>query len=241
HQVWWPSFDAMIYSVDRPPVWDVDSQSYVDPKTHRPLRTWGQAIAVLEAEEAQPAHVARLGTIDVRGIEGGTPDAERAIRYATKYLTKDLIDQTIVRSLEQRAHHQRLYEELSVLPCSPRCANWLLYGVQPDGATKDLVPGRCRGKVHQKASLGDTGRRCLVPRNGSNKPLTDPRLDGRDWSRAVTAGLLEFPVDGDDQADKHRYIYELARRDEHDVGDIHNRILRSIAARQRGRMALNLA
>src|SRR5262249_25188337 len=238
HQVWWPSFDAMIYSVDRPPVWDVDSQSYVDPVTHRPLRTWGQAIAVLEAEEAQPAHVARVGTIDVRGIEGGTPDAERAIRYATKYLTKDLIDQTIVRSLEQRAHHQRLYEDLSVLPCSPRCANWLLYGVQPDGATKDLVPGRCRGKVHQKASLGYTGRRCLVSRNWSNKTLTDHRLDGRDWFRAVTAGLLEHPVEGDDRADKREYIYEIARRSDHDVARLQDSILRSITARQRARLAI---
>jgi hypothetical protein len=110
-----------------------------------------------------------MGTIDVRGIEGGTPAAERAIRYATKYLTKDLMDQIIVRSPQQRAHHQRLYETLAVLPCSPRCANWLLYGVQPDGATKDFTPGRCRGKVHQHATLGYTGRRCLVSRNWSNK------------------------------------------------------------------------
>jgi hypothetical protein len=41
-----------------------------------------------------PAYVATLGTVDVRGIDGGTEHAERAIRYATKYLTKDLADRT---------------------------------------------------------------------------------------------------------------------------------------------------
>jgi hypothetical protein len=241
HQVWWPPFDAQKYTVDKPPVWDAETQSYVDNTTHKPLRTWAEAIAALNSDDAEPAHVARLGTIDVRGIEGGTPDAERAIRYATKYLTKDLMDQTIIRSPEQRTHHHRLYEALSVLPCSPRCANWLLYGVQPDGADKDLVPGRCRGKVHQKATLGYTGRRCLVSRNWSNKTLTDHRLDGRDWFRAVTAGLLEFPVDGDEYADKRQYIYQLARTNERDVRAYEDRILRSIAARQRSRLALNLA
>jgi hypothetical protein len=238
HQVWWPAFDTMAYSIDRPPTWDDDTRSYVDPKTSRPLRTWDEAIAALGADDAEPAYVARLGSIDVRGIEGGTPAAERAIKYATKYLTKDLVDQTTVRSSEQREHYRRLFEELSVLPCSPRCANWLLYGVQPEGATKDLIPGRCRGKVHQKATLGYTGRRCLVSRNWSNKTLTDHRLDGRDWFRAVTAGLLEHPVDGDDRADKREYIYEIARRSDHDVARLQDSILRSITARQRARQAI---
>jgi hypothetical protein len=241
HQVWWPAFDIATYTVDKPPAWDEDTRSYVDPKTNRPLRTWEQAMAELDADDAEPAHVARLGTIDLRGIEGGTPAAERAIKYATKYLTKDLVDQTIARSPEQRSHHHRLFEELSVLPCSPRCANWLLYGVQPEGATKDLIPGRCRGKVHQKATLGYTGRRCLVSRNWSNKTLTDHRLDGRDWFRAVTAGLLEHPVDGDDLADKREYIYELARRSDRDVASLQDVIFRSIAARQRARLAIAAA
>jgi hypothetical protein len=45
--------------------------------------------------------VARLGTVDVKGIEGGTKHTERAIRYTTKYLTKDLVGQTLIRSPEQ--------------------------------------------------------------------------------------------------------------------------------------------
>jgi hypothetical protein len=240
-QAWWPTFDTMTYTIDKPPVWDHDTQSYVDPKTKRPLTTWDQAIAALASPGAQPAHVARLGTVDLRGIEGGTADAEKSVKYATKYLTKDLVDQTLVRSPQQRQHHTRLHEELSVLPCSPRCANWLLYGVQPEGASKDLIPGSCRGKVHQKATLGYTGRRCLVSRNWSNKTLTDHRLDGRDWFRALTAGLLEHPVEGDELADKREYIYELARRSDHDVPNLQDVIFRSIAARQRAKLAIAAA
>src|SRR4030095_12586713 len=157
------------------------TESYVDPKTRTPLPTWQQAIDALAEPDAQPAFVARLGTVDVRGIEGGTEHAERATKYATKYITKDLVAHTFVKGAGQRAHFDRLHAELAVLPCSPRCANWLLYGVQPEGAKKNLIPGACRGKGHQRASLGYTGRRCLVSRNWSNKTLTDHRLDGRDW------------------------------------------------------------
>jgi hypothetical protein len=103
----------------------------------------------LDAEEAAPAYVARLGTIDARGIDQGTKDAERAIRYVTKYVTKDIADQVTPRSDPQRAHFDRMHAELSTLPCSPSCANWLLYGVQPDNPKPGLIPGRCTGKVHQ--------------------------------------------------------------------------------------------
>ena len=154
HQVWWPPFDDMRYTVDRPPMWDESEQSYVDPRTKELLPTWEEAMAGLSEQDAQPAHVARLGTVDVKGIEAGTAHADRAIKYATKYITKDLVDQTLVKSDEQREHFDRLRRELAILPCSPRCANWLLYGVQPERARHDLVPGRCAGKVHQRASSG---------------------------------------------------------------------------------------
>jgi hypothetical protein len=141
----WPPFDTAVYTVDRPPAWDEIEQSFVDPKTREPLRSWGEATdAIATDPDARPAYVARLGTVDVRGIEGGTEHAERAIRYATKYITKDLADQTLIRSAEQKDHAVRLRDELQVLPCSERCANWLLYGVQPAKAHPDLTPGACR-------------------------------------------------------------------------------------------------
>jgi Replication initiator protein, pSAM2 len=121
---------------------------------------------------AEPAYVVWLGSIDpreMRGVEGGTKDAERAIRYVTKYVTKKLADTAAPCGDHARAHFARLHAERAALPCSPSCANWLLYGVQPDNTKPGLIPGRCTGKVHQADTLGFTGRRVLISRNWSGK------------------------------------------------------------------------
>jgi len=238
HQVWWPSFERMVYGVDRPPVWDAEIASYVDPKTNEPLPTWDQAIDGTTEEGAEPACVIRLGKVDPRGITPGTKDAERSIRYVTKYLTKDLAEHAAPSSEAQQAHFDRLHSELSILPCSPTCANWLLYGVQPDKAKAGLVPGRCKGKVHQRHTLGFTGRRVLVSRQWSGKTLADHRADNRDWIRTVLSGAL---AEGDtpDAMPGAKYTFELARPDDPDVPSIRVRILRSIAERQRWRAQLH--
>ena len=178
-------------------MWDADRAGYVDPKTGQPLPTWTEATTAI-ADDAEPAYVARLGSIDpreMRGVEAGTPDAERAIRYVTKYVTKNLADTAAPRGDHARAHFDRLHAELAILPCSPSCANWLLYGVQPDNTKPGLVPGRCTGKVHQADTLGFTGRRVLISRNWSGKTLTDHRHDNHTWVKAILAGHL---ADGND-------------------------------------------
>ncbi|MFD1072670.1 replication initiator [Longispora fulva] len=85
-----------------------------------------------------------------------------------------------------------------------REAEWLLYGIAPKNAGPTLRPGHCRGKVHQRQTLGFTGRRVLISRQWSNKTLTDHRDDNRAWVRA----LLELP---DDQSDntKPRFEYHV--------------------------------
>ncbi|WP_181570674.1 replication initiator [Micromonospora robiginosa] len=245
HQVWWPPFNEPVYRVDKPPVWDVDRQAYVDPKTRKPLPTWGEALDALEEPDSRPAYVARLGRIDARGIDQGTRDAERSIRYVTKYVTKDLTDQAKPRSDPQKAHFDRLHAELSVLPCSPTCANWLLYGVQPDGVKAGLTPGRCTGKVHQRSTLGFTGRRVLVSRQWSGKTLADHRADNRAWVRAILAGGMADTEDHDQAADdadgSKRYRFELARPEDPDVPPLEHRLLRAISARIRWRTDLDTA
>ena len=243
HQVWWPHFNRPLYTVDKPPVWDPDSQSYVDPRSHQPLTDWDTALDQLSDPDTKPAYVLRLGRIDARGVTAGTKDAERSIRYVTKYLTKDIIEQADPHSPEQQAHFDRLHTELSTLPCSPTCANWLLYGVQPKKAKPGLVPGHCSGKVHQRKTLGFTGRRVLISRHWSGKTLADHRADNRAWLRTVLAGAL---ADTDDQAvtdpdEPGRYAYQLARPDDPDVPSLQVRIMRSIANRQRCRTALQRA
>jgi len=241
HQVWWPHFDRQAYTVDRPPVWSDEHESYVDPGSGGPLPTWQEALDAIEADpDATPAYVAQLGRIDARGVEGGTKDAERSIRYVTKYVTKDLTEHARVTSDPQRAHFGRLHAELSVLPCAPTCANWLLYGVQPSGATKSLVPGRCRGRVHQAATLGFTGRRVLVSRQWSTKTLADLRADNRSWVRAVLGGIGDHDQAVTDDPATH-FVFELAHPDDPDVPPYQYRILRAIAARVRWRAELDAA
>jgi hypothetical protein len=237
HQVWWPQFDTMLYSVDKPPVWDETTEAYVDPKTGLALQTWAQALDEI-GEDAKPAYVIRLGRIDPRGITPGNKDAERSIRYVTKYVTKDLTEHADPRSDNQRAHFDRLHHELSTLPCSPTCANWLLYGVHPDKAKKGLIPGRCSGKVHQRHSLGFTGRRVLISRQWSGKTLSDHRADQRAWVRTVLSGAV---ADNEDPAEEQRYAYQLARADEPDVPSLQTRIMHAVAIRERQRTLLRKA
>ena len=240
HQVWWPSFTEPLYTLDRAPRWDDDRDAYVDPRTGVPLRTWTEAVEELD----EASYVARLGTIDsreIKGVEGGTRDAERAIRYVTNCLTKDLTDPTRPRGDEARVHFDRIHAELATLPCSPTCANWLLYGVQPDGAKAGLVPGRCKGRVHQETTLGFTGRRVLISREWSGKPLTDHRADNRAWVKAILADSLGYDAQGEepDPGDQsRRYTFERARPDDPDVPPVEHRILRAISTRVRWKSAL---
>lgn len=240
HQVWWPQFGEMLYPVDNPPTWDVELQAYADPKTKQPLKTWEEALLETTSEDAQPACVVKIGRADARGINHGSKDAERSIRYVTKYLTKDLIEHAPTTSEAQKAHAQRLHDALSTLPCSPSCANWLLYGIQPDKAKRGLIPGRCKGKVHQKNTLGFTGRRVLVSRQWTGKTLTDHRADRREWVKTVLKGALAEHEQPAEEV-QPRYSFELARPDDPDVPALSVRLLRAIAERQRWRAQLQAA
>ena len=83
--------------------------------------------------------MARFGDrFDAQGVLAGSKDAARCIGYLTKYLTKQVADCHQATSDTQRAHMERLAEALRYEPCSPRCANWLRYGIQPKNARPGL-------------------------------------------------------------------------------------------------------
>jgi hypothetical protein len=146
-----------------------------------------------------------------------------------------------VTSDRQRAHLERLWHELRYIPCSPRCANWLRYGVQPKNARAGLRPGFCKARVHQRATLGLGGRRVLVSRQWSGKTLADHKEDTRTWVRA----LLGLPAV--ENGNGHRpgtpapVIWEMARQDNPDVPPLAHRILAAISARSQQRAQLNAA
>jgi hypothetical protein len=158
------------------PVWT--GAEYCDPNTGVMLPTWRQALDHLDADpNAGPVHVMRFGTHhDIAGIIAPSADADRAVRYLAKYLTKaigDPLGDNSESDPAREAHIDRLHAELRWLPCSPRCANWLRYGIQPDRPS----PGRCPSEAHDREHLGIGGRRVLVSRDWSGKTFSEHRAD----------------------------------------------------------------
>jgi hypothetical protein len=243
HQVWWPPVDVQRYTADRPPAWDIDQAAWVDPDTRTPLTSWADALDAIDTDPAaQPVHVVRFGDqVDARGVNAGTEDAERTIRYITKYITKQSADCYKAETERQQAHLDRLWQHLQVTPCSDRCANWLLYGIQPRKAHAKLKPGRCKGKVHQRSTLGIGGRRVLISRDWSGKTLADHKADAREWVRALLGVTVDLEGNGNPevvQAPASRYAWELARPDDPDVPPLAHRLLRTISERTRWRAEL---
>jgi predicted DNA-binding transcriptional regulator AlpA len=185
-------------------VWDEHAERFLDPATGVLLPTWDEALDDLAADPAaQPAHVVRFGQqVDYKGIVADS-DAKvgKAIGYLTKYLGKVIGetygDDPAELHPAQLDHLNRIHEHVKVLPCSPACANWLVYGVTPKDADGAAVPGECDSKAHDRQHLGLGGRRVLVSRQWTCKTLTDHRADRAEVIRQT---LEAAGVDMDDQA-----------------------------------------
>jgi Replication initiator protein, pSAM2 len=232
HQVWWPDTSVVTYDGDELPVWDEATRNYLDPATGEVLPTWDHALDAI-GQDDQPHHVARFGSrFDAQGVLAGSKDSARCIGYLTKYLTKQVGDCHHADTDAQRAHAARLAEALRYQPCSPTCANWLRYGVQPKNARPGLVPGRCKGKAHDADHLGYAGRRVLVSRKWSGKTLADHRADRQQWL------LSTLGVSATDPA---RYRWELVAPGDPDHMDHARRLLHAVADRARWQAALNEA
>jgi hypothetical protein len=232
HQVWWPATDVIRYEGDELPVWDEDGQRYLDPATGEVLPTWDQALDAIGRNDA-PLHVARFGAeFHAEGVLAGSKDASRCIRYLTKYLTKHVADCHQADTDAQRAHAARLADALRFEPCSPTCANWLRYGVQPKNARTGLRPGCCKGKAHRPDHLGYAGRRVLVSRKWSGKTLADHRGDRK-------AQLLETL--GMDEPDPARYSWHVVTPSDPDHLPYERRLLYVVAERTRWQAAVTEA
>jgi hypothetical protein len=192
HQVWWPAHDELVYTAERGPVWEPRTRGFVDPDTRRPLTSWAEALDQVD----EPAHVVTFGAqVHSKGILGGSEEAGRHIGYLTKYLVKNVAEVVEQTTDRQRAHADRLHAELSVTPCSPRCAVWLLYGIQPLGTSSKTISGHCKGRAHRRTTLGLPGRRVLVSRKWSGKTLADHRADRKAFVvQALAAVGIEKPA-----------------------------------------------
>ncbi|MEV6274456.1 replication initiator [Nocardia sp. NPDC051832] len=194
HQVWWPNFDPedRVYGGEHQPVWDDHLGTFIDPETKESLTYWDDALDVLDTvDDLEPAHVVRFGARmdrqQILGVVGGTQKAGRTIGYITKYLTKSIAEVVEPQSDRAADHHDRLHKALQNVPCSPRCAVWLEYGIVPQGASDKTIPGRCKGKAHRRDTLGLPGRRVLVSRKWSGKTLVDHKADRAEFVRQLLA------------------------------------------------------
>jgi hypothetical protein len=192
HQIWWPNHDQLVYADGRLPVWKPSIKAFVDPDTRQPLIPWDQALDQVD----QPAHVVTFGQqVHSKGVLGSTEEAGRHIGYLTKYLTKSITEVVEPTTDAQRRHADRLHAELSVTPCSPRCAVWLRYGIQPLGITSTTTPGHCKGRAHRRTTLGLPGRRVLVSRKWSGKTLADHKTDRQAFvAQALAAVGIDKPA-----------------------------------------------
>ena len=110
-----------------------------------------------------------------------------------------------------------------MLPCSPACANWLRYGIQPKNPGPGLHPGHCPSKAHDRECLGLGGRRALVSRYWTGKTLTQHKADRAEVVRQVLAKPgIEAPDADRLAADvlhsdgKPRFVWEDTQPDQRD-------------------------
>ncbi len=250
HQVWWPPTDRPVFTGETLlPIWDheagteEDCFGYLDPTTGAVLPTWEEALDDLDqAGDVDPQHVVRFGTqADVKGLLSGTPDADRRIGYLAKYLTKDIASchSDTDGDLTVAAHTDRMVEALKYEPCSPTCANWLRYGIQPKNARPGMTPGLCKAKAHKRAHLGYGGRRVLVSRKWSGKTLTDHRHERRAFVLALLG--IDPTTEQATASDKTagRYLWERINPSE--APPLANRLLHAIKERQTWRAAYEAA
>ena len=232
HQVWWPPTNHVRFDGDRLPVWHESTGRYLDPKTGELLPEWDDALDGIGPYEV-PMHVARFGAkFDAQGVLAGSKDSGRCIGYLTKYLTKQLGDCYHPAAETQREHVDRLADALHHEPCSPTCANWLRYGIQPKNPRPGLVPGACKGKAHRRDHLGYAGRRVLVSRKWSGKTLADHRGDRKAW----LIEMLGLPA-----TDPATYRWEPVQPGDEDYMPPARRLLHSVADRLRWQNALDVA
>jgi hypothetical protein len=231
HQVWWPSTDVVRFDGTLP-VWDESTAAYLDPETGEVLPTWDESLDAI-GDEGEPLHVARFGDrFDAQGVLSGSKDANRCIGYVTKYLTKQVADCHHAETDAQVLHADRLADALRYEPCSPTCANWLHYGVQPKNAKANMRPGACKGKAHRREHLGYAGRRVLVSRKWSGKTLSDHRAERKAWLTET----LDLPA-----TDPARFAWEAVKPGDPDNMSGPRRLLHVVADRIRWRQSLEEA
>jgi hypothetical protein len=114
----------------------------------------------------------------VKGILGGTEEADRHVGYLTKYLAKSVGETAGLGDTatdRQRDHARRLHAELRITPCSPRCPIWLLYGIQP----KDSDAAARRSRADENAPPAPSAPPAPIFVSGARHSMTPGHCKGK--------------------------------------------------------------
>ena len=133
HQVWWPRPTQVRFDGDQLPVWHEPSGRYLDPATGELLPSWMTPWTPSPTTTSRCTWPASDPGSTPRASSPGQ-DSARCIGYLTKYLTKHVADCHHAETDAQAQHVDRLADALRYEPCSPTCANWLRYGIEPKNA-----------------------------------------------------------------------------------------------------------
>ena len=203
--------------------------------TRRPASscpTWDDALDAIGADD-EPLHVARFGPkFDAQGVLAGSRDSARCIGYLTKYLTKQ--SPTATRPDRRPAEHaERLADALRYEPCSPTCANWLRYGVQPQAPrARACAPAGAPARPTAGSTSATPGAASWSPANGPARPSPTTAPTAKPGS-CETLGLTE--------PDPARYTWEPVTPGDPDHMPPAQRLLHVVADRQRWHAALAMA
>ena len=198
HQVWWPNADAPIYPADRLPVWD-DKRGRGSTPTPGPAPAWAAALDALDDDpDAEPVHVASFGPqVKAKGVNTGS-----ATLTAPSATSPSTSPRTPTPATPSPPTRNAPTSTGSGTNCaSPRARTGAPTGCSTASSrrthTAKLRPGPCKGRVHQRATLGIGGRRVLVSRDWSGKTLADHRADAHDWVRVLLGSRRPDHVDQD--------------------------------------------
>ena len=225
HQVWWPSTDDG--ALRRRPAPRLARGHPGTTSTRPPGKSCppGTRPSTPSARRTRRCTWPGSGPkFDAQGVLAGSKDAGRCIRYLTKYLTKHIADCHQADTDAQRDHADRLADALRYEPCSPTCANWLRYGIQPKNAPPGPAAGRVQGqgpprrapRLRRAPGPGlpqvvgqDPGRPPRRPQGlaaGHARPARQPE------DTAATGGSWSPPADADFMTYGRRLLHVLADR-----------------------------
>ncbi len=163
----------LVYASDHDgrPVWDEHAAPTSTRTPASPARPGTRPSTPSPTTTSAAGHVVRFGDqFDAQG----RPRRHRGGRtpHRLPHQVPDQIGQRNRRTRHRRAAaaHERLHAELAITPCSERCANWLRYGIVPQGATAKRYRAGATARPTAAAPSDCPDAGCWSRANGPARP-----------------------------------------------------------------------